>query len=64
MIYAPNSALDKQLLSHSRTLVRKAMSLLRKSDHLVSAQRLRAELEEDRPREDRQKSGPDRGTDR
>lgn len=37
MIYATNSAVDKQLLNHSRALVRRAMARLRKSDHLVSA---------------------------
>ncbi|MBR0903612.1 hypothetical protein [Bradyrhizobium liaoningense] len=47
MIYAPNSAADRQLLNHSRALVRRAMALLRKSDHLVRAQRLRDELEEE-----------------
>lgn len=29
MIYAPNTAIDKQLLSHSHKLVREAMLLLR-----------------------------------
>ncbi|AMA58682.1 hypothetical protein [Bradyrhizobium sp. CCGE-LA001] len=62
MIYAPDTAVDKQLLSHSRELVREAMALLRSSDHLVSAQRLRDELEQERgkptPR-DRQRAGRD-----
>ncbi|MBR0839203.1 hypothetical protein JQ607_03260 [Bradyrhizobium liaoningense] len=59
MIYTPNAATDAQLLSHSRELVREAMALLRRSDHLVSAQRLRDELEEERrrpPRRDSQAS--------
>ncbi|MGY4623943.1 hypothetical protein [Bradyrhizobium sp. USDA 4486] len=47
MIYAPDITADKQLLSHSRQLVREAMALLRSSDHLVSALRLRDGLEED-----------------
>ncbi|MEY9128427.1 hypothetical protein [Bradyrhizobium yuanmingense] len=44
MIYAPNLAVDRQLLHHSWELVREAMALLRKSD-LGSAQRLRDDLE-------------------
>jgi hypothetical protein len=44
MVYAGNAALDARLLSHSRELVREALALLRNSDHLVSAQRLREEL--------------------
>ncbi|MBR0739229.1 hypothetical protein JQ581_20045 [Bradyrhizobium liaoningense] len=59
MIHAPNSAVDKQLLNHSRALVRRAMALLRKSNHLVSAQRRRDELEEEQrklSRRDRQTS--------
>ncbi|MCP3373619.1 hypothetical protein [Bradyrhizobium cajani] len=59
MIHTPNSAADAQLLTHSRELVREAMALLRRSDHLVSAQRLRDELEEERrkpPRRDSQTS--------
>ncbi|PWE78198.1 hypothetical protein XF30_17040 [Bradyrhizobium sp. SUTN9-2] len=47
MIHAPNLAVDRQLLHHSWELVREAMALLRKSDHLVSAQRLRDDLEGD-----------------
>ncbi|UQR59997.1 MULTISPECIES: hypothetical protein [Bradyrhizobium] len=57
MIYAPDPAVDRQLLSHSQELVREAMALLRSSDHLVSAQRLREELEQERrnpPHRDRQ----------
>lgn len=60
MIYAPNPALDNQLLIHSHELVREAMALLRSSDHLVSAQRLRDELEQERrtpSRRTSQKSG-------
>lgn len=59
MIYTPDTALDSQLLSESRELVREAMALLRSTEHLVSAQRLRDELEEERrkpPRRD-SKSG-------
>ncbi|MBP0114664.1 MULTISPECIES: hypothetical protein [Bradyrhizobium] len=59
MIYLPDTALDEQMLSQSRELVREGMALLRSTDHLVSAQRLRDELEEERrkpPRRDR-KSG-------
>ncbi|MBB4397813.1 hypothetical protein [Bradyrhizobium sp. ERR14] len=48
MIYAPDTNIDKQLLSHSHELVREAMALLRSSDHLVSALRLRDELEQER----------------
>ncbi|WP_407189373.1 hypothetical protein [Bradyrhizobium centrosematis] len=48
MTYAPNSALDKRIVSHSRELVREAMVLLRRSDHLVSWLRLRDELAEER----------------
>ena len=44
MIYAPNAALDAKLLSNSREMVREALALLRDSDNLVSAQRLRDEL--------------------
>lgn len=60
MIYAPDTTVDKQLLSHSRELVREAMALLRRSEHLVSAMRLRDELEQDRrnpPRRVSRKSG-------
>jgi len=59
MIFAPDTAADEQLLSHSHELVREGMALLRSTDHLVSAQRLRDELEEERrkpPRRD-SKSG-------
>ncbi|MBR0960693.1 hypothetical protein [Bradyrhizobium japonicum] len=59
MIYTPDTALDSQLLSQSRELVREGLALLRSTDHLVSAQRLRNELEEERrkpPRRD-SKSG-------
>ncbi|MCP3401712.1 hypothetical protein [Bradyrhizobium sp. CCGB20] len=62
MIYAPNTAIDKQLLSHSHKLVREAMLLLRSSDHLVSAQRLRDELEQERrqpPHRDSARGGSD-----
>lgn len=48
MSYAPNSALDKRIVSHSRELVREVMVLLRRSDHLVSWLRLRDELEDER----------------
>jgi hypothetical protein len=44
MIYLPNPTIDQQLLTHSRELVRAALALLRDSDHLVSAMRLRDEL--------------------
>jgi hypothetical protein len=40
MIFAPDLAVDKQLVSHSCELVREAVALLRSSDHLVSGQRL------------------------
>ncbi|WP_192859610.1 hypothetical protein [Bradyrhizobium sp. DOA9] len=46
MIYTPNPTVDKQLVKHSHDLVRKAMALLRKSDHLVTEQRLRDEIVE------------------
>ena len=55
MIYSPNSALDAQLLAHSRELVRDALVLLRNSDHLVSGQRLRDELAQERRNE---RAGP------
>ena len=58
MIYSPDSALDKETLTHSRELVREAMALLRRTDHLVSAQRLREELEQQR----RKPRHQDRGT--
>ena len=45
MIYAPNHALDTKVLANSRELLREALALLRNSDHLVSALRLREELE-------------------
>lgn len=48
MIYTPNTALDRQMLSYSCELVREAMALLRRSDHLVRAQRQREELEQER----------------
>ncbi|MCP3389090.1 hypothetical protein NLM27_09920 [Bradyrhizobium sp. CCGB12] len=48
MIYTPNSAADAQLLAHSHEIVRESMALLRNSDHLVSGQRLRDELEQER----------------
>ncbi|MGY8638635.1 hypothetical protein RAD15_39835 [Bradyrhizobium sp. 14AA] len=48
MIYTPNTAVDKQLLNHSHALVREAMTLLRRSDHLVRTQRLREKLEQER----------------
>ena len=60
MIYTPNPITDKQLVNHSHELVRQAMALLRSSDHLVSAQRLRDELEQERrtpSRRTSQKSG-------
>lgn len=60
MIYAPDTNVDKQLLSYSRELVREAMALLRRSDHLVHAMRLRDELEQERrnpPRRVSRKSG-------
>ncbi|MBH5398309.1 hypothetical protein HZZ13_10970 [Bradyrhizobium sp. CNPSo 4010] len=63
MIYAPNSTVDKQLVKHSRDLVRKAIALLRKSDHLVTEHRLRDERGEAQtmpPRHDERKSGQDR----
>ncbi|PJG54090.1 hypothetical protein CVM73_16885 [Bradyrhizobium forestalis] len=59
MIFTPDTALDEQMLSQSRQLVREGLALLRSTDHLVSAQRLRDELEEERrkpPRRD-SKSG-------
>ncbi|MEK9284177.1 hypothetical protein MTR72_31815 [Bradyrhizobium sp. ISRA442] len=59
MIYSPNSALDAQLLNHSRELVFKALKLLRNSDHLVSGQRLRDELSRETPRNEDQPSGHD-----
>jgi hypothetical protein len=62
MIYTPDSALDREVLSHSRELVREAMALLRESDHLVSGQRLRDELEHERgnsPRRDSRRVGHD-----
>ncbi|QOG20609.1 MULTISPECIES: hypothetical protein [Bradyrhizobium] len=63
MIYVPDSPLDRKLLSHSHDLVREAMALLRRSDHLVSGQRLRDELEQERrnaARRDRQRTARDR----
>lgn len=48
MIYAPDTTIDKQLVSHSQALVRGAMALLRRSDQLVRAMRLRDELEQER----------------
>jgi hypothetical protein len=48
MIHTPDTAVDKQLLSQSRELVRKGMALLRSTDHLVSGQRLRDELAQER----------------
>ena len=48
MIYATDTTADKKLLSRSRELVREAMALLRISDHLVSRQRLRDELAQER----------------
>ncbi|WP_407118893.1 hypothetical protein [Bradyrhizobium sp. LMG 9283] len=63
MIYAPDSTTDKQLVKHSRDLVRKAMALLRQSNHLATEQRLRDELVESQnmpPRQDERKSGQDR----
>jgi hypothetical protein len=48
MIYSPNSAVDQQMLTQSRELVREALALLRDSDHLVSGQRLRDELQQER----------------
>ncbi|RXG91131.1 hypothetical protein [Bradyrhizobium zhanjiangense] len=57
MIYAPDPAVDRQLMTRSQELVREAMALLRSSDHIVSGQRLRDELEQERrkpPRRDRQ----------
>ncbi|QIO33422.1 hypothetical protein [Bradyrhizobium sp. 1(2017)] len=62
MIYSPNSTLDAQMLRHSRELVRDALALLRSSDHLVSLQRLRDELEQERrrpPRRSNERAGPD-----
>ena len=62
MIHAPDIAADKQLLSHSRKLVREAMALLRSSDHLVSGPRLRDELEQDSrkpPHRDSRRAGRD-----
>ena len=62
MIYAPDSAADKQLLNHSRELVREAMALLRTSDHLVNRQRMRDELEQERDKptpRDRERAGRD-----
>jgi hypothetical protein len=50
MIYAPNSFVDQRLLSHSRELVREALALLRESDHLVGALRLRDELAQEHRR--------------
>ena len=58
MIYAPNPARDAKLLANSRELVREALALLRNSDHLVSAMRLRDELERPvRPRSEDHSSG-------
>ncbi|WP_027551622.1 hypothetical protein [Bradyrhizobium sp. Cp5.3] len=62
MIYSPNSAIDAQLLTHSRDLVRKALALLRNSDHLVSAQRLREELSRENSCSDGQPYGHKRLT--
>lgn len=47
-VYAPYSAVDMPLPSHSRELVREAMALLRSSDYLESGQRLRDELQQER----------------
>ena len=57
MIYAPDTVIDKELLKHSRELVRKATALLRKSDHLISAQRLRDELGQPRDEPSRERQG-------
>ena len=43
MIYT-SKLVDAQLLSYSRGLVREALMLLRQSDHIVHAQRVRDEL--------------------
>jgi hypothetical protein len=53
MIHSPNPAVDSQMLTQSRELVREAMALLRNSDHLVSGQRLRDELQQERHRPQR-----------
>ncbi|MGY3035407.1 hypothetical protein ACVIIV_004577 [Bradyrhizobium sp. USDA 4354] len=60
MIFAPDTAVDEQLLSHSRELVREGLALLRSTDHLVSAQRLRDELEEECRTPPRRDSKPGR----
>ncbi|MCP3465679.1 MULTISPECIES: hypothetical protein [unclassified Bradyrhizobium] len=58
MIYTPNPALDTKVLANSRELVREALALLRGSDHLVSALRLREELgRQELPRSERQRPG-------
>lgn len=59
MIFAPNSAVDAQLLNNSREQVQKALKLLRNSDHLVSGQRLRDELIRETPRSEGEPSGHD-----
>ncbi|MBR0783118.1 hypothetical protein [Bradyrhizobium iriomotense] len=43
MIYIPRAG-DAQLLSFSRELVRDALEILRNSDHIAKAQRVRDEL--------------------
>ncbi|WP_439368392.1 hypothetical protein [Bradyrhizobium sp. DASA03120] len=43
MIYTPRAG-DAQLLSYSRGLVRDALKILRDSDHIARAQRVRDEL--------------------
>ena len=65
MIYTPDTAVDRQLLSQSRELVREGMALLRSTDHLVSGQRLRDELAQERrkpPHRDGEKAGPARSS--
>lgn len=54
MIYVPDTAVDK--LSASRASWCKGMTLLRSTDHLVSAQRLRDEPEEERRKPSRRDS--------
>ena len=44
MIYAPNAVADAKLLSYTRDLLREALTLLRNSDQIAHAQRVRDEL--------------------
>jgi hypothetical protein len=49
MIYSPNGAADAKLLSYTRDLLREALTLLRNSDHIAHAQRVRDELAKSDP---------------